>query len=167
MSADFSIQNSIKILISTIIFLIFLYLFKETENNFILSEKGIIENLTAVFYIFAVYFSYKLFKLKCGKEKYFFGLWLFLCFIFLGEETSWFQHYLGYDTPEKIAVLNAQQEFNLHNITTSNGSLTDAISKNKFQFSILLKSQNLFNIGFGIYFLIIPLLARFGKKQNN
>ncbi|MCC6907986.1 MAG: hypothetical protein IT430_08615 [Phycisphaerales bacterium] len=35
---------------------------------------------------------------------------------FLGEEISWGQHYLGYATPESIASLNSQEEFNLHNL---------------------------------------------------
>lgn len=34
---------------------------------------------------------------------------------FLGEEASWGQHYLGFETPPAIAAGNEQGEFNLHN----------------------------------------------------
>ena len=35
---------------------------------------------------------------------------------FAGEELSWGQHHLGYETPESVAKYNRQREFNLHNI---------------------------------------------------
>ncbi|MCY2923985.1 MAG: hypothetical protein NT031_00840, partial [Planctomycetota bacterium] len=36
-------------------------------------------------------------------------------FYYMGEESSWGQHYLGYKTPEKVRKINRQGEFNLHN----------------------------------------------------
>jgi hypothetical protein len=36
-------------------------------------------------------------------------------FYFMGEESSWGQHYLGYNTPDGMVDLNRQGEFNLHN----------------------------------------------------
>lgn len=38
--------------------------------------------------------------------------------IFAGEESSWGQHWFGYDTPEAVASVNMQGEFNLHNLDT-------------------------------------------------
>ena len=35
---------------------------------------------------------------------------------FAGEECSWGQTYLGYETPESVAAANRQDEFNLHNL---------------------------------------------------
>lgn len=35
---------------------------------------------------------------------------------FLGEEASWGQHLLGFETPETVRELNEQNEFNLHNM---------------------------------------------------
>lgn len=35
---------------------------------------------------------------------------------FVGEETSWAQHYLHYQTPPAMARINTQGEFNFHNI---------------------------------------------------
>ncbi|MEM9530475.1 MAG: hypothetical protein AAGA23_06130 [Pseudomonadota bacterium] len=40
------------------------------------------------------------------------------CFYFAGEELSWGQHLLGWETPEAIAALNDQQETNLHNMSS-------------------------------------------------
>ena len=39
-----------------------------------------------------------------------------LSFLALGEETSWGQVYGWYSAPESIAAVNAQEEFNLHNL---------------------------------------------------
>lgn len=44
------------------------------------------------------------------------GLALFL-FVCAGEEVSWGQRLLGFDTPEAIAEKNEQKEFNLHNLS--------------------------------------------------
>ncbi|NNM32854.1 MAG: hypothetical protein HKO53_07290 [Gemmatimonadetes bacterium] len=39
-----------------------------------------------------------------------------LSFMALGEETSWGQVYGWYSAPESVAAVNAQEEFNLHNL---------------------------------------------------
>lgn len=44
--------------------------------------------------------------------------WALACFYFAGEEISWGQWLVGWDTPEPIAHLNDQQETNLHNMTS-------------------------------------------------
>ena len=45
-----------------------------------------------------------------------YGLLALLLFVACGEELSWGQHLLGFEPPESIKELNAQQEFNLHNL---------------------------------------------------
>jgi len=42
---------------------------------------------------------------------------------FFGEETSYLQHYIGFSTPEAYAVLNAQNELNIHNLNPLQGGL--------------------------------------------
>ena len=42
----------------------------------------------------------------------------FLFFLMAGEEVSWFQRQVGFDTPEAVAARNWQGEFNLHNFQT-------------------------------------------------
>lgn len=41
-----------------------------------------------------------------------------LFFLMAGEEVSWFQRQIGFDTPESVAARNWQGEFNLHNFQT-------------------------------------------------
>lgn len=42
----------------------------------------------------------------------------FLLLVGAGEEISWGQHWLGFSTPEFIKGINAQREFNVHNISS-------------------------------------------------
>ncbi|MDH3224028.1 MAG: hypothetical protein OEO23_09945 [Gemmatimonadota bacterium] len=44
------------------------------------------------------------------------GFFALLAFMALGEETSWGQVYGWYSAPESVAAVNAQEEFNLHNL---------------------------------------------------
>lgn len=50
------------------------------------------------------------------------GIWFLLhaagAFYFAGEEISWGQHFLGWQTPATIAALNDQDETNLHNMSS-------------------------------------------------
>lgn len=50
------------------------------------------------------------------------GIWFLLhaagAFYFAGEEISWGQHLLGWQTPETFAALNDQGETNLHNMSS-------------------------------------------------
>jgi hypothetical protein len=43
-------------------------------------------------------------------------LWAALCFVCAGEEISWGQRIIGFETPEKIKSANLQEEFNIHNL---------------------------------------------------
>lgn len=43
--------------------------------------------------------------------------WVLACIYFAGEEASWGQHYLRWDTPESLKALNDQSETNLHNVS--------------------------------------------------
>jgi hypothetical protein len=38
------------------------------------------------------------------------------CFVMAGEEVSWGQHVFGFAPPESVAQVNAQEEFNFHNL---------------------------------------------------
>jgi hypothetical protein len=40
------------------------------------------------------------------------------CVYFAGEDLSWGQHYIGWETPEHIAEINKQEETNLHNMNS-------------------------------------------------
>ena len=40
------------------------------------------------------------------------------CLYLAGEEISWGQHFIGWETPESLARLNDQEETNLHNVSS-------------------------------------------------
>ncbi len=80
-------------------------------------EYGLIENFTVAFLAVAmVCFARSSRSAVAGLQR----LWLaglsFGCFIFLGEEISWGQHYFRWVTPEEFKELNSQRETNLHNL---------------------------------------------------
>jgi hypothetical protein len=120
-------------------------------------EDGFVETLSALFYLVGIIVSF-ITALKT-KPRYLAVIWMLLCTIFLGEETSWFQRYLGYSV-QSVENLNAQKEFNLHNlIVFQGGKLAD--SSSEFSIKMLLKGQNLFRLGFFGYFLVIPVMTNF------
>jgi hypothetical protein len=81
-------------------------------------------------------------------------VWAILCFIFIGEETSWFQRLFNYSVPW-VEQVNQQKEFNLHNLNIfQSGKLTNS----SIELSDFLKAQNLFRLGFFGYFIVLPFL---------
>lgn len=116
-------------------------------------EDGVIETLSAIFYMMGILFSFvAIFKV----DRVFLPIiWTILCVLFLGEETSWFQRVFDYSVPE-IEKLNAQNEFNLHNLNLFQGG---SLLNSPFSLDNLLKSQNLFRIGFFGYFLALPFIC--------
>src|SRR5690606_29576334 len=82
-----------------------------------------------------------------------------LAIVCAGEETSWLQHELGYATPEIVADANVQGEFNLHNLRGLQGGALFEEPGEERPWLGLLGSQNLFQLGFATYFLVLPLLA--------
>jgi len=125
-------------------------------------EDGLIENLSALFFLLGFMICvYYMVKIKSLKSKSFLVLWALLCFFFLGEETSWFQRILQFSTPEAIKNINAQEEFNFHNLKwIQGGEWDDAIEQKQYlNYKLLLSGQNMFRIGFFTYFFCFPLLG--------
>jgi len=136
------------------------------EPNFVLEiteEDGFIEYLTAVFYLLGFILAFiAIFKRK--KRLILAIVWAILCFVFLGEETSWFQRILNYSVPG-VENLSSQNEFNLHNLEIFAGDslfVDGKISKAGIV-NFLKNTQNIFRLGFFGYFLILPLFT-FNKK---
>lgn len=121
-------------------------------------ESGSVENLSALAYftgaVAAVLSAWR----HRGLARLYLGLWAVFCLLCLGEETSWFQHFIHYHTPDAVAAHNAQGEFNLHNLEVFHGG--HLTSKSSYSFSTLLKAQILFQIGFVAFFLLAPVLIR-------
>jgi hypothetical protein len=129
-------------------------------------EDGIVESMSAVFYFCGLAVCIWYLLTTRGKSKLWAVIWAFLCLIFLGEETSWFQRIIGYATPEFMESMSAQEEINIHNLRfLQGGKWTDGLSSGRFDVKMLLGSQNLFRIGFACYFLLIPLLLYWGRPK--
>ncbi len=84
-------------------------------------EDGVIEYLQTFLYFFAsalVFIS----AIKTWKNKKLFAIFLIVytgaLFFIAGEEISWGQRLLKFDTPEELKEVNYQDEFTLHNIDT-------------------------------------------------
>jgi hypothetical protein len=44
--------------------------------------------------------------------------WTLACIYFAGEEISWGQHFIGWQSPDLFQAINRQQETNIHNISS-------------------------------------------------
>ena len=100
-------------------------------------EDGLVETLSAVFWLGGM--ACAAIAIRRGSFVRFACLWLLLCLVCPGEETSWFQRYLHYSVPAVEQASN-QAEFNLHNLAVLPGSV----------------AQQLFMAGMFVYFLVIP-----------
>lgn len=118
-------------------------------------ELGAIEIMTALAFLGSMLISLAAIPRSSGWIRMNFILWFILSLLFFGEETSWLQHYLKYETPEIINEHNAQGEFNIHNLSwlQSNTKLIDFFRGDG---KISLGAQQLFAAGFFFYFLILP-----------
>ena len=127
-------------------------------------EDGIIENLSVIFYFLGIICC----VIAISRRKFvrFSFIWLFLCIMFLGEETSWFQRSLNYSVPQ-IESINTQTEFNIHNLNFLQGKhLLDEQGHFHFDFRQMLDPQTLFRIGIFVYFLILPLTFHIRKLKS-
>jgi hypothetical protein len=130
------------------VFLGILFFYLNTEFFYLfITEDSYIEYLTALLLLLAVALCvYKASREERRLPKLFFLASAFLLFFGLGEEISWAQRIVGFDTPDNLEKINAQQEFNLHNIHVG------GVNLNKLIFGKILYT------GVFIYFLVFPLL---------
>lgn len=84
-----------------------------------------------------------------------FFLLLAVVFLFaFGEEISWGQRFVGFETPEWLKQVNRQREFNIHNITIFHGTDTEGRRK-------LLNMDRAFSVFWLLYCIAIPVSVRF------
>jgi hypothetical protein len=89
-----------------------------------IEHTGFAENLTVLFLIPAIIFGIVTLAthrtlFKSHKHVAFWILmWTLACIYFAGEEISWGQWLVGWETPDAIAQINDQQESNLHNMSS-------------------------------------------------
>ncbi len=125
-------------------------------------EDGLYEWLTVVFFLGASVFSLRLY-LKT--RNFWFILFCAAFFFAAGEEISWGQRLLGFETPESIGQRNMQNEFTVHNLYVF--SRMDAEMNEKTGIMRLLEFNFLFKVGTIIFGMIIPFLVFHFKFFQN
>ena len=85
-------------------------------------ELGLIELATVVVLAPGVVLGALIWRRREQLPDWRLRLWMPLvalgCLYFAGEELSWGQHLLGWQTPEPMQAINDQQETNIHNISS-------------------------------------------------
>jgi len=141
-------------------------LLDESLVTMVTQEDGIVETFSAAFYLIGCFICIIYLGRKKAVHQFWLVFWCTFCFLCFGEEISWFQRIFQYDTPAFVEGVNQQNEFNIHNLFfLHGGKWIDYIHSGKFDFKLLLSSQNLFRAGFFFYFLIIPLVLKTGSMQ--
>lgn len=163
-------RNSyILLILFGLISILFIWLGKQEYVYKITREDGFIENLTAIFYLIGFIVGLiTIIKLKKHRNLLLFPIiWTFLCFVFLGEETSWFQRLFNYSVPG-VENVNAQNEFNFHNLAIFKGEdlFVDGKLSKEGVINFLKSTQNIFRIGFFSYFVVFPFLMLISRKLN-
>ena len=133
-------------------------------------EDGVVEYIGAALFFLAsvLYFLlYKNSRLHSNldwlpvKGNVFYFL-LAVAFLFVGmEEISWGQLIFGFETPGSIREMNAQSEFNFHNLDVFHGK-TDSGEEKSF-LALLLNMNRLFSIFWFSYCFLVPLVYRFSS----
>ncbi len=91
------------------------------SNAGLVGEFGIIENLTVLFLLVAIYYSVNSLAIMKNNNhvplqlRVWMILWILGSVYFAGEEVSWGQHLFEWSTPEAWQQINNQKETNLHN----------------------------------------------------
>lgn len=131
-------------------------------------EDGPFEDMTALFFFIAfIVFAASFFKYR----SWFFIL-LSLIFLFgFGEEISWGQRLIGFDTPSIIEESNVLGEFNLHNIEVFNSENFNNSRKHGLEKLLTINFQyKLFWLTYGVLLpfaaLKIPRMASLLRKYR-
>ena len=85
-------------------------------------ELGILENVQVVVLLVALVYGIAVLRMPAARQHRGLMPWIALicagCALMIGEETSYGQHFMGWQTPEWLADVNKQQEINLHNVSS-------------------------------------------------
>lgn len=115
-------------------------------------EDRLFEWLTAISFLLASFtFSILFFK----SRNLFYLVFAILFFVGCGEEISWGQRIIGFETPESLSKSNVQGEFNIHNIELLNRERMDGETKTGL--GRLLEINLLFKIFTVLISVLIPM----------
>lgn len=117
-------------------------------------EDGLIENAGAIFYLLAAVTMIVTFLRRSSGRFYFLLLAIFFLVCF-GEEITWGQRIIGWDTPKVLKAMNAQRETNIHNLWLFKSS--DQTGAQKNQIALFLHPGRLIALFWLAYCIILPL----------
>jgi hypothetical protein len=125
-------------------------------------EDHLFEWLTSIaFLIASVLFFLRFLK----RKNVFFLLLSAMFFLGFGEEISWGQRVLNFETPERVLNVNVQNEFNLHNIELFNRE--DHEGNRKTGLARLLEVNLLFKVFIMMFGIALPLAVILSGKLDN
>lgn len=132
-------------------------------DPFLWNENGIIENVQTIFLLINLFVLIKLAIYRQTRNNILIVMILYLIGIFyiFGEEISWGQHFLKFDTPniflEKDNIFyNKQAEMNIHNISNLFNEIPKFLVLFWCSFSILLLRFLKYSVPNYIKFIIEP-----------
>jgi hypothetical protein len=130
-------------------------------------ESGVIQVAGALLFLVASLAFLVLYLTSAASKNGFFGrqtkrniFWLLLAvlmFVCCGEEASWGQHLIGFETPEIVAGLNAQDETNIHNLWIFHQWRPDGSEKGFW--GLLINANRLLSVFWLGFFVVIPIAA--------
>ena len=128
-------------------------------------EDGLFEDLTAVaFFLASLVFLYLFLRRREGNDllvvktrrNVFFLFLSLLFFLGAGEEISWGQRIIGWDTPDGWRDVNLQGETNLHNLNVFHRR--DETGATKSGLMLMLNAERLFSLFWFGFCIMVPLL---------
>lgn len=140
-------------------------------------EDGLIENLGAFFFLTASVLFFASYFQSSGwdkdtiaprsKKNISYLLLAVLFFVGFGEEISWGQRIIGWETPPYLKEINRQKETTFHNIEIFNSKIFykgGADNVERPFLSILLDVQTWFFLFWFFYCLVLPLTNRYSAR---
>lgn len=147
-------------IISASVFIVLAYscyfVFSENIISKLGEEDELFEYLTAIFFLFTSIFFIVIF---CLKKKIIYLFFFMIFFVGMGEEISWGQRILNFNTPEYFENNNVQDEFNFHNLLFFNAM--DFEGSLKTGFSKLLSVNFLYKLFWLFYCVLLPVIYPF------
>ena len=130
------------------------------------AEDGVVEYASAGAWLVATLLCGRALRRSPRRARGLLAGWMVLCFVCMGEEVSWLQRVIGFETPDAVFGRNLQQEVTLHNLplfAPEGQSWREALATGELHPAMLLNANKLFVLGMLGYFLGLPALMRWPR----
>ncbi|NCC50419.1 MAG: hypothetical protein EOM20_04300 [Spartobacteria bacterium] len=129
------------------------------HEHIVQGEDKLVEWITFFGFMGASIISFSIFRFRKTMTKFtkfyvfMLGLFFFVC---AGEELSWGQRQLGFETPKNVEVINEQNEFNLHNIEFE-----------QFKYLSFIRPKDIVSWFMKLFGMIVPFACWFIFRNPN